>query len=94
MKHYYVYIMASKSRTIYIGVTNNLKRRVYEHKNHLVEGFTKKYNCTRLVYYEETPDVNSAIVREKQIKGWARNKKVGLIESVNPVWQNLAEDWY
>ena len=94
MKHYYVYIMGSKSRTSYIGVTNNLKRRVYEHKNHLVEGFTKKYKCTRLVYYEETPAVNSAIVREKQIKGWARNKKVGLIESVNPVWQNLAEDWY
>ncbi len=70
MKHYYVYIMASRSRTIYVGVTNNLERRVDEHKNHLIEGFTKKYKCTRLVYLEETHDVNAALAREKEIKGW------------------------
>lgn len=84
MKKYYVYIMASKSRVIYTGVTNNLERRVDEHKNKLVEGFTSKYNVNRLVYFEETNDVNAALNREKQIKGWLRAKKITLIESVNP----------
>jgi putative endonuclease len=76
--------MASKSRVIYTGVTNNLERRVDEHKNKLVEGFTSKYNVNRLVYFEETNDVNAALNREKQIKGWLRAKKITLIESVNP----------
>lgn len=94
MSNYSVYIMSSRSRTIYIGITNDLKRRVYEYKNHLVEGFTKKYKTIRLIYFEETTDVRSAIGREKQIKGWVRKRKVELIESVNPTWRDLSEDWY
>jgi putative endonuclease len=90
-KTYYVYIMTNKSGTLYTGVTNDLKRRVLEHKEHLVPGFTKRYNITRLVYYEETNDVHSALAREKQIKGWLRRKKVELIESVNPQWRDLYE---
>jgi putative endonuclease len=86
--------MTNRTRTLYTGVTNNLKRRVYEHKHKLIEGFTKKYNITRLVYYEATPDVRSAIAREKQIKGWLRSKKIALIESVNPEWRDLSEGWY
>ncbi len=94
MKKYYVYIMASKSRVLYTGVTNNLERRVDEHKNKLVEGFTSKYNVNRLVYFEETNDVNAALNREKQIKGWLRAKKITLIESVNPTWKDLSLEWY
>ncbi|HNB41690.1 MAG TPA: GIY-YIG nuclease family protein [Anaerolineales bacterium] len=94
MKTYYVYIMASKSRVLYTGVTNNLERRVYEHKNKLIEGFTNKYNVDRLVHYEETNDVNVAITREKQIKGWLRSKKIALIESANPQWKDLSLEWY
>lgn len=94
MKKYYVYIMASKSRVLYTGVTNNLERRVYEHKNKLVEGFTSKYNVNRLVFFEETTDVYAALNREKQIKGWLRSKKIALIESVNPQWKDLSLDWY
>jgi len=90
---YFVYIMTNRSKTLYTGVTNNLERRVYEHKHHLVEGFTKKYNITKLVYFEETNDVREAISREKQIKGWLRRKKIELIESVNPEWNDLSEDW-
>ena len=86
--------MTNKSRTLYIGVTNNLERRVYEHKHKLLSGFTDKYNITRLVYLEETSDIHSAIVREKQIKGWLRAKKVALIESANPHWRDLSADWY
>jgi len=93
MKHYYVYIMTNRSRTLYTGVTNDIQRRVYEHKQHLVEGFTSKYRVTRLVYYEETSDVKVALEREKHIKGWVRAKKVGLIESVNPDWRDLSEEW-
>jgi putative endonuclease len=93
MNQYYVYIMTNRSKTLYTGVTNNLKRRVFEHKHHLVKGFTEKYNITRLVYYEITNDVGSAIAREKQIKGWLRRKKIALIESMNPEWRDLAEDW-
>ena len=70
MEQYYVYVMTNKSRTLYTGITNNLERRVYEHKNKLIEGFTKKYNITKLVYYEISNDVEAAITREKQIKGW------------------------
>ena len=94
MKNYYVYIMASKSRTLYTGVTNNLVRRVYEHKQKLIPGFTKKYNIARLVYCETFPDVRAAIAREKQIKGWLRAKKIALIESLNPDWKDLSADWF
>ena len=94
VNQYHVYIMSSHRGTLYIGVTNNLMRRVYEHRHVLSEGFTKKYNITKLVYYEVTEDINSAIAREKQIKGWLRSKKVALIESSNPYWQDLAEAWY
>lgn len=93
MKHYYVYIMTNKSRTLYTGVTNNLRRRVFEHKHHLIDGFTKKYNITKLVYYEETNDITEAIAREKQIKGWLRKKKIALIESINAEWKDLSRDW-
>lgn len=80
--------------TLYAGVTNDLMRRVYEHNNKMVEGFTKKYNITKLVYYEETNDIQAAIAREKQIKGWLRSKKIVLIESVNPQWKDLSENWF
>ena len=85
--------MTNCSRTIYTGVTSDLPRRVNEHKNKLTEGFTKKYNVDILVYYEATSDVNAAIVREKQIKGWIRSKKVELIESINPDWKDLSKDF-
>ena len=93
MKQYYVYIMTNKSGTLYTGVTNNLTRRVFEHKHHLVDGFTKKYNITKLVYYEETNDVREAIAREKQIKGWLRKKKIAIIEAMNPEWEDLSKGW-
>jgi putative endonuclease len=86
--------MTNHARTLYAGVTNHLQRRVHEHKQKLVEGFTKKYNLTRLVYYEATDDVRSAIGRERQIKGWLRAKKIALIESLNPSWQDLSNGWY
>ena len=88
---YFVYIMTNKSGTLYTGVTNNLERRIYEHKHHLVKGFTNKYNIDKLVYFEETNDINAAISREKQIKGWLRKKKIALIESMNPDWKDLSE---
>ena len=94
MRQYYVYIMTNGSRTLYTGVTDDLVRRVYEHKNKLIEGFTKRYNITRLVHYEVTSDVQAAIQREKQIKGWLRKKKIALIEAANPGWQDLSEGWY
>ncbi len=93
MASYYVYILASKSRRLYVGVTNNLERRLFEHKSKLMDGFTKQYNIDRLVHFEETVDVLSAISREKQIKGWARSKKVALIEADNPAWDDLSEAW-
>jgi putative endonuclease len=93
MKQYFVYILASKSRALYTGITNDLKRRVYEHKNKMIAGFTSKYNINRLVYYETTSDVRAAIAREKQIKGWLRAKKIALIESANPKWEDLSADW-
>ena len=94
MRQYYVYIMSNKSKTLYTGFTNALKVRVYQHKKKLIEGFTKKYNLTKLVYYEMTNDVHAAIAREKQIKGWLRKKKIALIESMNPEWKDLSEEWY
>ncbi|HQA81989.1 MAG TPA: GIY-YIG nuclease family protein [Syntrophales bacterium] len=90
MNNYYVYILTNKSRTLYVGMTNNLERRVYEHKNKLVPGFTSKYNLDIILYYEQTADVLSAIAREKQIKGWTRSKKIALIESQNPKWLDLS----
>jgi len=93
MRHYYVSIMTNSSKTLYIGVTNTLQRRVYEHQHHLVAGFTSRYHITRLVYFEETSDVYAALVREKQIKGWVRAKKIALIESINPEWRDVSEDW-
>jgi putative endonuclease len=85
--------MTNKSGTLYTGVTNNLERRIYEHKQKLVPGFTTKYNITRLVYYEATDDIGAAIEREKQIKGWLRRKKIALIDAVNPEWRDLSVDW-
>ena len=94
MGEYFVYIMASHRGTLYTGVTNDLERRTYEHKHGLGSQFTKKYNVSKLVYYEATDDVRSAIAREKQIKAWRRSKRVILIESLNPYWEDLAEEWY
>ena len=92
--NYYVYILTNKSdRVMYIGVTNNLERRVFEHKQELVEGFTKRYHVHKLVYYEKFSDAYAAITREKQIKGWNRKRKNKLIESVNPRWRDLSEGW-
>jgi len=93
MHEYYVYIMASRSRTLYVGVANDLNRRVWEHKNGTIPGFTRKYCVARLVYFDHTPNVTAAIEREKQIKGWTRARKVALIESINPTWADLSEGW-
>jgi putative endonuclease len=86
--------MTNRSKTLYTGVSNDLIRRVYEHKQKLITGFTEKYNIDRLVYYEETLDIEAAIAREKQIKGWLREKKIILIESMNLEWQDLSIGWY
>ena len=90
-KTYHVYILSNVSRMLYVGVTNNLDFRIFQHKNKLLEGYTKKYNLFKLVYFEEFGDVRSAIRREKQIKGWLRSRKVALIESVNPQWEDRAK---
>ncbi len=94
MNTYYVYIMASASRVLYTGVTNDLQRRVWEHKTKQVPGFTCKYNISRLVYFEEFRQIDDAIAREKQIKGWLRRKKVALIEQCNGTWKDLAWGWF
>jgi putative endonuclease len=86
--------MTNQSGTLYTGVTNNVVRRVYEHKHKLVAGFTSKYNITQLVYYEETNDVQAALAREKRVKGWLRERKIALIKSVNPRWMDLSAGWY
>lgn len=93
-KEYFVYIMASKSGVLYIGVTNNIYRRVLEHKIGLIDSFTKKYKCGRLVYYENGNNIYVMIEREKQIKHWRREKKINLINISNPQWKDLSEDWY
>jgi putative endonuclease len=91
---YYVYMLTNwNNRVLYSGVTNNLNRRLYEHRHKLIDGFTKKYHIFKLAYYESTSGVNSAIAREKEIKGWTRQKKNALIESMNPAWQDLSENW-
>ena len=93
-KKYFVYMMTNrKGGVLYTGITNNLARRVYEHKEKLTPGFTNKYNLTKLVFFEETVDVNAAIAREKQIKGWLRKKKIELIELQNPDWRDMSESW-
>ena len=91
---YFVYILANwDDSVLYIGVTGNLTRRLYAHRNGLVDGFTKKYNIHKLVYFENTTDVYSAISREKQLKKWSRSKKYALITQQNPNWRDLSEDW-
>ena len=92
-RQYYVYILTNSTRTLYVGVTSDLERRMYEHKSKLVPGFASKYNVTWLAYYEQTSDVRTAIAREKQIKGWRRSKKIALIESPNPRWKDLSLEW-
>ncbi len=90
MKDYYVYILTNQyNNVMYIGITNDLKRRVYEHKTGLLEGFTKRYNVHKLVYVEHCHDVYAAIEREKQLKGWSRPKKNALVEAVNPEWKEI-----
>jgi putative endonuclease len=91
--NFYVYIMASKSGTLYIGVTNSLERRVYEHKSNRNPGFTQKYSCHKLVYYEHFTDIENAIAREKQLKRWRREKKEFLIRTINRSWKDLSLDW-
>ncbi len=93
-KTYYVYLLTSwNNKVMYVGVTSNLERRIYEHKNSLVEGFTKKYNVNKLVCYETTNDVMVALEREKQIKKWRREKKNRLVTQMNPAWADLSLEW-
>ena len=91
---FYTYILGSISGTLYIGMTNNLTKRVWQHKHHESPGFTSKHGVDRLLYFERFDDVRSAINREKQLKGWTRAKKIALIESVNPKWEDLSRSWY
>jgi len=91
---YSTYIVASRSHTLYIGVTGNLLKRIFEHKRRTHEGFSGKYNCNRLVWFESFTGPQGAIAREKQLKGWIRAKKTALIEKVNPAWNDLSEGWY
>lgn len=93
MDKYYVYIMSSKNKVLYVGMTNNLARRMYEHKNKMNVGFTAKYNVDRLVYFEEADTELKAKKREKQLKGWLKEKKIKLIETKNPMWEDLSEPW-
>ncbi|HXZ41801.1 MAG TPA: GIY-YIG nuclease family protein [Terriglobales bacterium] len=91
--HYFVYMAASKSRVLYIGMTNDVERRIWEHRHDLIDGFSKQYRYHRLVYYESFDDVRKAIDREKQLKRWNRTKKVRLIERINPTWEDLGTDF-
>jgi putative endonuclease len=94
-KHYYVYILTNPTyTTLYVGMTNDIERRVYEHSHKLYAGFASRYNLTYLVFCEETANVYDAIQREKQIKGWTRARKIDLIESVNPEWRDLSHAWF
>ena len=94
MREYFVYIMASRTRCLYVGMTNDLRRRVWQHKTGAIEGFTRKYRVTQLVYFEQTSDVHAAISREKQLKRWTRARKFRLIEQHNAGWRDLATDWH
>jgi putative endonuclease len=93
-RHFYVYIASSISGTLYIGVTNNLHKRIWQHKQGALEGFTKQYEVNRLIYFESFDDIRTAINREKQLKGWSRRKKIWLVERVNPSWEDLSREWY
>ncbi|MCH8088851.1 MAG: GIY-YIG nuclease family protein [Chloroflexi bacterium] len=94
MRTYYVYILTNATHKLYVGMTNDLQRRMYEHKRKLVPGFTSRYNLSWLAYYETTSDVHAAIAREKQIKGWLRSRKTALLESANPHWVDLSAEWF
>jgi putative endonuclease len=91
--HYYVYIVASRTHVLYCGVTSNLEARVAQHKAGTIAGFTQRFHCNRLVWFERYQYVRNAIAREKQIKNWTRSKKLALIEEINPTWADLSEDW-
>ena len=91
---YWVYIMTNRSMTLYIGVTGNLERRMYEHRNGLIPGFASRYLITRLIHAEPFADVRQAIAREKELKGWRRERKLALVEESNPEWHDLAEEWF
>lgn len=93
MRHGWVYILVGRTGTLYTGVTSDLYSRILEHRNGIKSGFASKYNCNRLAYFEEYEDINTAIAREKTIKGWTRAKKITLIESLNPAWKDLAKHW-
>jgi putative endonuclease len=90
---YFTYIVASRSRTLYIGVTGNLRRRILQHKQKAWKGFTAQYNCDRLVWFEQFTGIGDAILREKELKGWIRTKKLALISASNPTWEDLSEPW-
>ena len=95
MKKYYVYLLANyTNRVLYVGVTNNLERRIHQHKTNSIDGFTKKYQVNKLVYFEETNSIKDAIAREKQIKGWTRKKKNEIISEINPEWKDLSSGWF
>jgi putative endonuclease len=91
--HYYVYIVASRTRVLYCGMTNSIQRRIEEHRSGSIPGFSQRYNCQRLVWFEHFNYVTNAIDREKEIKGWSRDKKLALIQEKNPSWSDLSEDW-
>ena len=93
-KSYYTYIMSSRSRTLYTGMTNNLKQRVFQHKQKQADGFTRRYNITRLMWFQRFNTPIGAIRKEKQIKGWLRQKKIELIEADNPEWKDLSDGWF
>ena len=94
MRRFYLYIMSSKSRVLYTGITSDIHRRAWEHRNGLIPGFTRDYRIHRLVYLESFQYVGNAIAREKQAKGWLRKRKIALIEAANPTWEDLAEEWF
>ena len=93
-RFYFAYIIASRSRTLYVGATGDLRRRVFQHKQKTHPGFTARYNCNRLVWFESFSEVSAAIQREKEIKGWTRARKIALIEVGNPTWEDLSEPWF
>jgi putative endonuclease len=93
MQDYYVYILASRSRTLYVGVTRDLQKRLFEHRDRSRTGFTTRYNVSRLVHFEVTSDIKSAITREKQIKSWSRRRKLELVSATNPAWLDLSDEW-
>lgn len=94
LRSYYVYLLTNwNNKVMYVGVTNDLERRIYQHKNKLVKGFTEKYNVNKLVYFEETQDVIAAITREKEIKKWRREKKDQLVNEMNPTWKDISLEW-